>query len=265
MNRSEKWMLWFVVFLLVGGMRSVATARSDKSLHASVHPEDLNIGVFYRGTKVVVQGDAPRGSDIIVRFVGVSSDLHLKKKGKVLGLLWMNLDSFTFKNVPNVFLVYSERDIKKCYSDNSLKNSGAWKLSLEALTNEIKVEPESGDREFLARELIKLKENQGLYAEVSGAVITGQANGGRKSFEVSIPVPSSLVQGDYQIEIYAIQNGHILASLTKPIRTKLVGFPAFLFALAFQHALLYGLLATVVAIAGGLLMGLIFGGGKGAH
>jgi hypothetical protein len=43
----------------------------------------------------------------------------------------------------------------------------------------------------------------------------------------------------------------------------MVGFPEFLMSMAYQHALMYGILAVVVAILTGFLMGYLFKGGGG--
>jgi hypothetical protein len=43
----------------------------------------------------------------------------------------------------------------------------------------------------------------------------------------------------------------------------MVGFPAFLASLAFQHGAAYGVLAVVIAIVTGFAMGFLFKGGGG--
>ncbi len=44
------------------------------------------------------------------------------------------------------------------------------------------------------------------------------------------------------------------------IEVRMVGFPAFLATLAYEHAALYGIVAVVIAIATGFLMGFLFKG-----
>ncbi len=206
----------------------------------------------------------PIKSDIVVRFMGKKMDLHLKKKGKVLGLLWMNLDAYTFENVPNVCLIHSTREFKALAKPLSVEQSDVMKLTLQALKNDVKIEPATRERDFLVRELVKMKGRSGLYVQIPGSVKLELDAKGNETFTTKIHLPSSLVPGNYLVEVYALQNGKIVASKVQPITAKLVGLPAFLFTMAFKHALLYGLLATVVAILAGLLMGLIFGAG-GAH
>jgi hypothetical protein len=67
------------------------------------------------------------------------------------------------------------------------------------------------------------------------------------------------------VEIFVLNQGNIVARTTDHLKVDEVGFPALLSNLAFEHAGLYGILATLIAIAAGLLMGLLFRGSKGAH
>ena len=71
-------------------------------LKALLTPEVVDIGAFFNGTKVYVSGDVSRDSEVVVRVSGMRQDVALKKKGKILGLLWMNLDSITIHNAPRI-------------------------------------------------------------------------------------------------------------------------------------------------------------------
>jgi hypothetical protein len=57
----------------------------------------------------------------------------------------------------------------------------------------------------------------------------------------------------------------VIAQTSRSMEVKLDGFPAMLSVLAFQHGAVFGILATLVAVVAGLVMGFVFGGGKGGH
>ena len=86
-------------------------AHAAESVELSVKPADINISASYRGTVMHVEGLAPTGSEIVARFTGAAADLALRQKGKVFGLLWMNLGTVHLHNVPSVFLVASSRPL----------------------------------------------------------------------------------------------------------------------------------------------------------
>ena len=56
---------------------------------------------------------------MVVIVKGKQEELTLKKKGKALGLLWMNLGSVHFKNVPNLYILYSSKGIMELAASES--------------------------------------------------------------------------------------------------------------------------------------------------
>ncbi|MBW2022615.1 MAG: TIGR02186 family protein, partial [Deltaproteobacteria bacterium] len=59
--------------------------------------------------------------------------------------------------------------------------------------------------------------------------------------------------------------GKVIASAKEILKAEEKGLPNLVASLAFQHSTTYGVLATVIAIIAGLIMGIIFKGGKGGH
>ena len=72
-------------------------------------------------------------------------------------------------------------------------------------------------------------------------------------------------QGVFKIEVFAIRDDAILATGTQEMKVAEVGLPAMMSSMAFNHGTLYGIVAVMVAILAGLLTGVVFKGGKGAH
>lgn len=219
-----------------------------------VEPEKIDIGAFYHGTTLKVSGYVPSDVEIVVRFKGISHDVHLKRKGKIFGLLWMNIDPVTFKETPNAFLVYAS-------SADTLKI-----LGLESLANEVQVETKAKiDKKQLFREFLKLKKSEELYGEFPGRVKVDKIDDTKKAFSVSLDIPARLTPGEYKVQVFTVKNGQVMSHNEKVVPVKLVGFPAFLSSLAFNHGGWYGVIATLIAIMAGLAMGVIFGGKGGAH
>lgn len=220
----------------------------------------IDIGTFYNGTTLKASGYIPEGSEAVLRFTGKPSELQMKEKGKAMGLLWMNLNSIVFRNVPEVFLVSSSGAFS-----GSAENSGTMnKIGLSSLKDSIGVEAEKTDKVLAISELLKLKQQEGLYRETSGNISYTAAKGGQKPFYAEIQVPSRLVPGEYTLELSAVRDGQIISSASQPVSASFSGFPRLMSSIAFGNPLLYGILATVIAILSGLVIGMVFQS-KGAH
>lgn len=217
----------------------------------SATPPALDINAFYTGATVRVQGEVAEGAQVVMRFVGAARTEHMKRKGKALGLLWMNMDSLSFAGAPTVCLVESQVPVK------DLGGAGA-DLGLEGLSKGFVVEPASNDRASLVSEFLSLKRHEGLYRETRGAVSLGEDKGTSRDFHAELALPSRLSAGQYTLEIFAVKDGQIVARASRPFDVKLVGVPALVADLAFNHGAWYGVLASIIAILAGLGIGMIF-------
>lgn len=247
-----KW-LAFVALLLLPGL-----ARADGPMTLSTSPDTILMGARYDGIALKVEGVAPAGSDIVLRFTGAPEDLHLRQKGKVFGLLWMNIGKVSLKNVPKVCLIDSSRPFAEL-------GPVAAPFRLDSLGNGIEAEKEgaAGDIDVI-HELLLLKKNEYLYQESTGGVSLGPDSGASRPFSADIAIPSALAPGRYSVEAVAVRDGAIVGKASTAVEATLVGFPDWLSKMAFNRGLLYGVLATVIAIFSGLAIGLIFQS-KGAH
>lgn len=239
---------------------------SEDSLKIQLEPNVIAIGTFFNGTQLTVSGSVAVDNDVVFVISGEPENVTLKKKGKALGLLWMNMGSVHVNNVPNVYMLYSSKGIMELARSDPEK----WKslgIGPEFLKQEMEISAPQDERDNLAREFLKLKQNQDLYAFHPGEIHFKQKDGSEKFFKTSVSIPSRMPTGDYQVHIMEIHNGVMVDNTVKQIKVELQGAPAMLSSLAFNHSIFYGVLAVLVAVAAGLIMDFFFGTGKsgGAH
>jgi len=218
----------------------------------NVNPSAIVMGAQYNGVDLTVTGEIPADSDLIVRMVGTPSDLHLRQKGKVFGLLWMNVGKVTLTNVPSVCLTTATQPLPQL-------GKGGAPYRLEALTKAIGVEQEGGDQSIdIPHQLLLLKTKEGLYHEAAEGITLGPVQDGMQSYTAHIKVPSSLKPGEYKVEAVALHDDVVVNAADATIKATLTGFPKWLSELAYQKSVLYGVMATVIAIVSGLVIGLVF-------
>ena len=157
------YLILFAAFCLF----TVSTAAAQDVARMTVEPQAINIGALYNGTTLTAKGSLPADSEAIVRFMGTSCELHMKERGKVGGIVWMNLDSITFKGAPSVCLVSSAVDFKRLEA-----NGGASirTLRLSGLKGSVQIEASGGGHENAFEEFLKLKQKEGLYREMLGNI-----------------------------------------------------------------------------------------------
>ena len=255
--RGLKYCLIALFAVLLALPAALSAAQPAAGLNLSVSPALVQIGATYDGTQLTVSGKVPAGSDVVLRFVGAPGELHMKEKGRALGLLWMNLGSLTLSDVPAVCLVMSSRDLDAL-------GAAAAPYRLERVAQDIGISPADKDTPANRQELLKLRREEGLYREVQGGVTLAPADGASQDYCAVLPLPSRLAPGEYAVEVSALKDGELAASGTTSVHVELVGIPAKMADVAFNHSLVYGILATIVALLSGLAIGLVFQS-KGAH
>lgn len=228
----------------------------------SVTPQVVHIGAFYHRSVLTASGDIPAAAQVVLRFIGPSPELHLKRKGRVLGVLWMNLDSVTIDGLPDAYLVYSNPSPRQ-QAEIEAPGSQAAELGLEGLSRQVKITPDPADKLQMFHDLLVMKKRAHLFAERKGRISYRNTGRGQR-FQADIELPSSLPPGDYKLQAFVIEKGNITAQAESPVQVRMVGLPLMMSTLAFQHGAIFGVMASVIAILGGLLISLLFkGSGKG--
>lgn len=241
------------IFIIISMAISCGAAFAAEGLSMHTSPDRITIGTTYDGTALALSGTVPQDCAAVIRIIGKRSDTHFKKKGKALGVLWMNLGSVELHDVPNLFLIGTDT---ATYGDGGPK----WeKLGLGF--NSVKGETD----DLIFGEFIKLVSGEGLYEIQDGAVKYSKAGKGLHNFSAQMELPSSLKKGSYTVEVAAVRGGQVIGRTSRTINAELDGFPAVLASIAYGHELIYGISAVIIAILAGLFMTLIFRDKGGVH
>ena len=260
MIRNRMWIP--IIIMIASFMWHPQPADSMVSVKTKHEPNLITIGTFFNGTQLTVSGKVAAENEVVVLVSGKREELTLKKKGKALGLLWMNLGDVHFKKVPNLYLLYSSKGMIEL----AASEPKTWKqleIGFESLKKQMEIEAPQEKRDNLAQEFLKLKQDQGLYASHPGEISFEQKSSTEKSFKAAVWIPPRIPLGEYQVQVMEIHKGIIVGKSMDQLKVKQQGIPLMISSLAFNHSLFYGFFAVLIAIAAGLVMDFFFGTGKG--
>jgi len=250
--------------ILLAFFLSVSTsvrAGSDR-IPLIIEPDHIHVGFFYGGQNISVRADVPAGYNVLVIVKGATQKLELKKKGKVLGFLWMNVGEVVYEEVPGLYILRSSYKLMDLAPANVLQQ---WEIGYDALKAKTVKAPDD-EAGMLFADLIKLKEGEGMFTTVEGGVRHAPMPGGREQIVTEFLLPPKAPVGEYRVELYGFLNGSGTLLGSGVITLERDHLMQFITSMAGHHSLLYGCLAVMVAIVAGLLTGIIFGLGKGkAH
>ena len=242
----------------------VATER-PASVELTLEPSDVRAGMFFDGATVRVSALVPEGLGVTISCLGPEGSVVLNRKGKALGLIWMNVGEVEIEGAPALYLLHSSGELGEIATTAALASQGVGYVTLEDRVT-IGGVPGDGEEGRLFGEFVSLKESDGLYSTSEGSVESESGPEGLVRVWTELRLPAKTPPGEYQILVhgFAGEDGTLLG--TAPLRVVQVGMAASIQNLATQHGLRYGILAVVVAIVVGLLTGVLFGlGSKKAH
>lgn len=250
--------------VLVPALAAVAAfalprAGQPPNQDVTVEPSRVEMTMLYDGSLVHVRASVPDGAQVAVVLTGRERDLDLKRKGKVFGLLWMNVGDVRFEAVPDLYLLRTTCLLAALAPPDVRERLG---LGIDALASH---SPGTTSDSSLFRDLARLKGRDGLWDVVEASVTLRSAAAGAVA-ETDFSLPARTPPGEYRVRVYTFADGGPELAGEAGLRVEQAGVAALISDLAQGHGLLYGILAVVAAGAAGLLTGVVFGlGSKKGH
>ncbi len=239
---------------------SALTAEPARALTCQVTPDNIGISLIYNGATLTITGESTPGDDLIVKVSSTQyTDVHLKYKGKASGIFWMKLGTMEFKNVPNVYMLYSTGPLNNMMgAEARAANQIGYDAIRANATMERSDHAEVGPEWF--DQFLKFKQKEKLYSITEGTVTR---NGNQ--FKLEAHWPFQAPPETYNVQVLAVRNGQVVEQATAPITVAQVGMVKKLSGLAFNNAAVYGIMAIVIAMVAGFAVGAIFKKGGGSH
>ncbi len=250
----------FVLVVLAGLIALTAAAAAqpggfDERIEADVSSRRIGIESDFAGIQVVVFGAVDHSQqrsaeenlyDIAIVIRGPDEPTVVRQKDRVAGL-WINQAAKVFAGVPQYYAVLSTRPLGEIASAEILDRR---RIGFDNLRFQLAdgAQASTSEEEAFRRALIRIKQDQNLYQERDFAV----AFISRSLFRATVSLPANVPVGVYDVEIFLFRNGELLDTHETELRIEKQGLERFIYNLAFQNSLLYGIAGVIIAIIAGL-------------
>lgn len=242
------------IMLLLMAPAHVQGASQD----LQVKPDLVEIGTWFRGHSVTAAAMIPKGAEAVIEVVGQAADEHLMRKGR-RGGLWMNVGEIDVQKAPSLYLVMSTNP--KLLEAAAPEAPWGFAALKRRVTMSGMITDQERDKFF--EQFIKLKESEDVYISSKDPVKKSRAASDLVPIKAEFRLPTNVRPGTYEVCLSVVQDGQVIAKNCSELQVKMVGFPAMLSTLAYEHGATYGILAVVIAIITGFAMGFLFKGGGG--
>jgi len=233
------------------------TAWTADAGELTIQPNVMDIGTFYSPEQVKISGEVSSGENVIVEIAGPAANGQFDLKGR-MGPFWMTRGKAEMDGAPAMYVLLLPG------GPDWQQKASALGLGLEKLKSEISIQSETLPSDELFNMFVELKKGEGLYAVKENAVTYAPAENGRRRFTAVYLFPRSTAKGKYEIKATAVANGKKGQAQSRSFLVDEVGFTRLVDDLATNRRLTYGILAVVIALFAGAVMGLLFKSG-GRH
>lgn len=243
-----------LVFWVCGLLPAISGAMEGDLL---LNPTSISIGSFFQGAELQVTAVIPGDAEAVIEVRGPHREEHLVRKGRRWGM-WMNAGDLTISDIPSLYFYAATNP------DLTTMPSAPWGYAALERQSQITgaVQPEG--EAFFFKQFIALKESEGMFRSGPDGVATEAGPEGTKRLTKVFWLPARVPPGAYQVFLRLVQDGGTIVEKHQEFQIAKVGLPSLVSIMAHEQAILYGVVAVIIALVAGFLMGFFFKS-KGAH
>ena len=227
-------------------------ALGQEAIVSGLSQNRVSITADFDGSEILIYGavkrDAPppegKGPlEVIVTVEGPSTPVAVRRKGRVAGI-WVNNASVRVDSAPSFYAVATTGPLNHILSDTDNLRYG---ITIERVIRAIGIAAEADKAGEFVLALLRVRTNDGRYRILEGKVELTEDT----LFRTDIVLPSNLTEGEYKVRLFLLRDKRVVASQERLIGVRKEGLERFVFNLAQEQPLIYGLVSLVLAALAG--------------
>jgi uncharacterized protein (TIGR02186 family) len=233
-------------------------AVAGEAIVTGLSQNKVQITADFTGSDILVYGavkrdaPAPTGTplEVIVTLEGPSTPIIVRRKQRVAGI-WVNGDAVRIGAAPSFYAVTTTGPLDQILNKNEDLRYGIT-LSRSISTTEISVE--TMDFPLFTQALRRIRASQDRYRISSGTVQLVEDT----LFRTDFALPANVTEGVYTVRLFILRQGLVIDSQERVINVRKTGIERYLYNLAHQQPLLYGIISLLMAAIAGWAASEIF-------
>lgn len=225
---------------------------------AALSQDRVSISTSFDGSEILVFGaikrDAPAPQTeplaVIVTVSGPDEPVTVRRKERRFGI-WVNTESVDVSRAPAFYAVAASASL----SDALLRiEDQRWRITPPKALRAVGATSMSENAPEFLEALIRVRTEAGIYSLAEDVVSIRDET----LFSTTVALPSDLTEGAYTTRIFLTRGGTVIDDFETEIFVQKVGLERFIYNLAHDRPLIYGLLSLAIAIAAGWMASAVF-------
>lgn len=242
-----------VLLLLVGPV------VAEEQVVAGLSQNRIGITANFDGSEILIFGAVKREKpapsadgplEVIITVAGPSLPVTVRRKAKRWGI-WVNTDAVEVDLAPSFYAVATSAPFEQVLSNvEDLR----YKVSIPRAIRSVGAPMTVIDAANFTEAVIRIRTNNELYQVRENTVDVSEET----LFDTSVALPANLTEGNYTARILLTRSGKVVDVYSTEIFVQKVGLERWIFALAHERPLVYGLLSLFIAISAGWMASAVF-------
>ncbi len=233
------------------GLVAQANATPPEKIVAGLSQNRVSITANFDGSEILIYGAVKRDTpspkdtslDMIITVEGPSVPLVIRRKEKVAGI-WINGASVNIDSAPSFYTVASTGPLATILSGtDDLRN----KITIPNVIRAIGISAEASDAPDFVTALQRIRLQDDNYRIAEGTVQLVEET----LFRTDVVLPANLTEGNYRVRMFLLRGGKVVDTQERLIGVRKAGLERFLFNLAHEQPLLYGVISLAMAVVAG--------------
>ncbi|MBM2575783.1 TIGR02186 family protein [Jannaschia sp. Os4] len=238
-----------MIRLLLALLLLALPARAEEVV-AALSQDRVSISTNFDGSEILIYGaikrDAPPGGPplaVIVTVAGPEEPVVVRRKARRAGI-WVNADAVRLSSAPSFYAVVSSAPLETALTRIADQR---WRVSTPRMIRDVGAASVVEDAASFRNALIRIRRDEGAYVrDDAGVTLTDET-----LFSATVALPSALTEGNYEARIFLTRGGRVVDVFATDIFVRKVGLERFIYVLAHERPLVYGLLSLALAILAG--------------
>jgi uncharacterized protein (TIGR02186 family) len=226
-------------------------AAAQEAIVSGMSQSRVSITADFDGSEILIYGAVKRDTpppeggplEVIITVEGPSTPVSVRRKDRVAGI-WINNASVHIDSAPSFYAVATTGPLNHILSDIDNLRYG---ITIERVIRAIGIADEAEKAGEFVLALLRVRTNEGRYRILEGTVELTEDT----LFRSDIVLPANLTEGEYKVRLFLLRDKRVVASQERVIGVRKEGLERFIFTMAKEQPLLYGLVSLVLAALAG--------------
>ncbi len=222
-------------------------AAAEESIVSGLSQNRVSITADFDGSEILIYGAVKREApvpdgpplEVIITVEGPAAPVVVRRKDRVAGI-WVNNAEVRVDSAPSFYAVATTGPLQTILSDTeNLRH----RITIERAIRAIGITGEAEKSGEFVLAMLRVRNNEDRYRVLEGQVqLTDDT-----LFRTDVVLPANLTEGEYVVRLFLLRSGRVVATQERSIGVRKEGLERFIFTMAHEQPLLYGLLSLLLA------------------